>query len=81
MKFNKEVWDLARKLDYMLVEPEDRRDLIKKCLNPLGLIGGLRLIAQINYNYEHLKKGVAEYQKLDKRQREIEEIRYIAPFN
>lgn len=40
MKFNKKVSDLARKLDYIGVNSERKRKLIKLCINPIHFLAG-----------------------------------------
>lgn len=91
MKFNKKALDLARKLDYMEIEPEDRKRMIKKCVNPLyKIFYGSSLTKKINNCYEEIKEHLdelekqrIEYEKLFiEKRREYQklsgEIRYIA---
>lgn len=63
MKVNKEISDLARKLDFIGIDGLDRRKMIKKCFNPFT-IRSLCLIDEINNSYTNLKKKVEEYNEL-----------------
>ena len=86
MKINKKVSELARKLDYMGIESEDRKRMIKICINPLyKIFYGSSLTGKINNGYEKIKKEMdelerqrVENEKLNKEYKEIREIRYIA---
>lgn len=64
MKINKEVSDLARKLEFIGIEEESRRKIIKRCFNPLKSITGIYLIKQINKSYKNIKKEIDNYNKL-----------------
>jgi hypothetical protein len=56
MKVNRKVSDLARKLDYIGIPSEKRRDMIKTCLNPIDkLLGRYNVINQIDRSYEKIK--------------------------
>jgi hypothetical protein len=84
MKFNKKVFDLARKLDYMEIESEDRRRRIKKCVNPLTrIIFGYQLKKDINKSYEIIKKEMDELerQRVEYEKNNIEYEKYFNDTN
>jgi hypothetical protein len=86
MKVNREVSDLARKLDYIGVDSVKRREIIKECVSPLRIIFGESIsIKRINNSYNIIKREMEKleeqrtyYEKLNKENDEIIRINYIA---
>lgn len=67
MKVNRRVFDLARKLDYIKIAPEKRREMIMLYSRPLyKLIGASTLIRKmIDRTYEEIKYKKLEMERIN----------------
>ncbi len=65
VKFNKEVSNLARKLDYIGIDSERRRSIIETCMDSKNKTT-YRIVSlkkQMEKTYEEIKKSIEDFEK------------------